>query len=195
MRGGRSTPSPKPASLPVLRSPGGTIGPAYDALTEMQAKFVDGLVIGMSNTQAARAAGYSAGDPAVVKAIAHKLAHNPKVLAAIREAADLALRSKGLAAINVLGEILEDPCAENKDRLRAAAEILNRSGFGPQSEHTVKVEHVEKTDQEKVASIVRMARQLGLDPRKLLGQAGVDPATITDAEFTEITPSSEGAPR
>ena len=42
--------------------------------------------------------------------------------------------------------------------------------------------HVDATDAERLQNVVRMAKELGIDPKKLLGSRGI----VIDAEFTEV---------
>lgn len=51
---------------------------------------------------------------------------------------DQLARDRGERAIDVIGEIMDDPFAENKDRLAAAREMLDR-GFGKPTQAVVAV--------------------------------------------------------
>lgn len=83
--------------------------------------------------QAALDAGYSARS---VDSQASQLLKNPKVLAYLEERESLILddlRQKfvfdALEAREVLSDIMKDPEANDRDRLTAAREFLNRAGF------------------------------------------------------------------
>lgn len=141
---------------------------------------------GQNATAAAKASGYGT-TPESQRVAAYRLTHDDKVLAAIREEADKTIRSSILLGTQALIEIAET--AHHKDRFKAAVELINRGGLLVTTQHNVNVNvNDSRTDKEVVANIERMAKQLGLDPGKLLGQAlGVQalPAPV-DAEFVVV---------
>jgi phage terminase small subunit len=160
------------------------LGPAMLALAPMPRQFVLALITtGCSQAGAAQLAGYTGG-PDTLKATGWRLAHDSRIQAAMHEEAQKLIRSTSVLAINVIKEIAESSWIEPQHRLKAAVELLNRSGLSAVTEHKVTVEHVQ-TEAEQVARIRVMATQLGLDPVKLLGNAG----HVTDAEFVEVTPA------
>lgn len=106
-------------------------GPAMRVLTAKQRAFVRAIVqYGGNQTLAARIAGY-AGNRRTLKTAGSKLARSPKVLAALREEASKVLCSHAIAAVRVIAEIAEDHNVAPRDRLWAAAELLNRGGIEP----------------------------------------------------------------
>jgi len=93
-------------------------------------------------------------------------------------------------AISELIKIAEDP-NDKKYQIKAIELILNRTGHHATTEHKVEVAHT-YSDQQSVARIVALAKQLQMDPTKLLGSAGVkvdDKGQIIDAEFEEVQES------
>jgi phage terminase small subunit len=174
-----------PVTLPTYQiDADARLGPAMAALVPRQQQFVIALVqTGCSQAKAAELAGY-AGGPDTWKAMGWRLAHDSRVQAAMHEEAQKLIRSTSVMAVKVITAIAEDGKIDPKTRLKAATELLNRSGLHAMSEQKVTVERQE-SDQEKVARAVRLARELGLDPRKLLGHAGV----VTDAEFQIVSPA------
>lgn len=155
------------------------LGPAMQRLNERQRHFVTAMIEygGTSYSRAARAAGYS---EATVLHHAHKMAHDESIQAAIKEEAVRRLNTGALMAVKTVLIIMEDPTTEKKDRLKAAEMIMNRTGMHATSEHKVAVTHKDETPSELVKRIESMARGLGLDPKKLLGNAAID------AEFEEV---------
>ena len=169
------------------------MGPAMQALTENQRAFVVAMletgardatrcatIAGFGNTEGAR---WQAG---------HRLSHNPKVLAAIREEADKRLRSGAILGASVLVEIASNPL--HKDQFKAGVELLNRSGLLVETQHRVIVEDDRRDSKEIEAAIIALAKRLGVDPVKLLGvrsEAAVK-ADAIDGEFEEVAMSSEG---
>lgn len=165
---------------------GARLGPAMRALSPMMRRFVYALLqTGCSNAKAAQLAGYSGGSK-TWKSKGWALAHDARVQAAIHEEAQKLIRSTAVMAINVITDIAKNPEAENKDRLKAAVELLNRSGLHAQSEHRVVVED-RRTEQEMLTRIHVLAKGLGLDAEQLLGNAATAlPAPAIDAEFEVV---------
>lgn len=167
----------------------GAPGPAMAALTKRQQSFVRAMleVGGRAGDYArcALAAGFT-GSPNVIRVTAHRLAHDTKVLAALKEEADKRIRSGALLGASVLLEIASDQM--HKDRFRAATELLDRSGLMVITEHKVTVDHSNSSEKEMVARIADMAAQLGIDPKRLLGG-------YVEAEFTEVGKSDLAIPR
>ena len=151
-------------------------------LTEKQRRFV--WALGESNgnhTRAAAVAGYEGELGGVAHRVAgHRLAHDPKIRAAIQEVALEGINGDAILARMVLHEVAENRTYSAGDRMKAALAILNRSGIHEKTEHKVTVEHT--TDPTAmIAEIKAFAAKLGLDEKKLLGEAGV-----IDAEFEVV---------
>src|SRR4051812_1016532 len=105
-------------------------GPSMSALTERQRKFVLAMieVPGGSHAKAARLAGYSDVKEGA-KVRGHYAAHNPAVQAAIREEAGKRLNGLSVIAASVMMDAMLDPKVPTKDKLKAAAAVLDRTGF------------------------------------------------------------------
>lgn len=141
---------------------------------------------GREFAQAAAIIGHT-GTRNSLRVMASRYCADPKVQAALVEEAVALGKSNGLAAVATVIEIMNDPSASKRERLNAAGRIMHISGMDP--EQTVNVNHsgmvqVSVTNKDKIDQIVRMAQDAGVDPRKLLGRAGI----IVDAEFKEIPP-------
>lgn len=139
------------------------------ALNEKQRGFVLAMVEnpGISFAAAARQAGYSDVKEGA-KVRGHHCAHNPAVQAAIREEALKRLQSASLIAAGVVIEILQDKRTQRKDRLKAAAMLLDRTGFAAQQNINI---HKTVTDQSGAAIVERiraLAVKHNLDPSTLL---------------------------
>ena len=150
-------------------------GPAMKRLNERQRAFVTYMLDfgGRNNTRAALAAGYG-GTSDSVRVHAHRLAHDPNIQAAIKEEGEKRLNSSSIMAVNILLDIADDPGTENKDKLKAVEMILNRTGLHAKTEHKVAVTHTDETSAEMIKRIEVMASGLGIDPKKLLGNAVVE---------------------
>lgn len=164
------------------------MGPAMLALTPKQRAFVRSMLeTGKnSNTFHARAAGYI-GDDSTIRVTAWRVAHDPKVLAAVREEGIKRMQSTAIIATCRLVELMEDP--DKKVALKAIDMVLNRVGMHERTEHKLTVEHTHD-ESAMIARISNLAKGLGLDPVKLLGSAGVK-ADIIDGEFEEVPPVEE----
>lgn len=171
------------ASLPAIAARAGERpGPALEALPPMQQAFVLALVtLGCTQSKAAEIAGYQGG-PNTFKSKGWALAHDPRVQAAILEQSQKLIRAHAPMALNVVVDLARSANIDPRVRLKAALELLNRSGLHAQTEHKLTVEH-HKSDREQMERVVMLAKQLGMDPMKLLGSA----ANAVDAEFTVVT--------
>jgi phage terminase small subunit len=166
-----------------------TLGPAMLALpNDRQRAFVVALVqLGCDATHAAAVAGY-----ALEKSNGHawRLAHDPKIQAALLEECKKVIRSDAPMALTVLRTVAKDPTAPHRDRLRAATEILNRSGLNAVSETNITVTHKSEAEQDR--EILALASELGLDDKaksKLLGRP-----VVTEAQFEIIDEPTDIAP-
>lgn len=145
-------------------------GPAMKLLTDRMKMFVIATFASDSRgsaTAAARLAGYK-DNPNALKVTAHRLAHDSRIQAAILEEASRRMQFGTAMATTVLHEILLDTGAAHKDRLKAAAMILDRGGLHAMTEHKVSVEHTMGRD-EKLLKLADLALSHGLDPKTLLG--------------------------
>ena len=166
-----------------------TYGPKMAALTEFQRQFVDAMLDtgGINFTECARRAGSKATTPDSLRQIGAALAHHPGVLEGIREEAVKRLHSSAIMSVSILLEIAANTNHKPELRLKAATEIMNRTGMISVIGHQVTVDMPADT-KAKLAKIAMLADKLGLDQdakNKLLGQAG----HVVDAEFTEVTPA------
>jgi len=181
----REPPMPIVKYEPVPDDP--DLGKAMAELSPRQRAFVFAYVADGkgSATAAARASGYGETDGAQ-RVQAHRLIHNPKILAAIKELADGRLRSYTYRAANALIEIADD--VTHKDRFRAADTLLNRAGLLVATVSTV--EHIHKTEKRSdiLDRINEIAKRNGVDPTALL-HAATAPQLTGPAE---VVMSSEG---
>jgi phage terminase small subunit len=169
-----------PVEAPAIED----LGPAMQALSEMQRKFVVAFVRtgGRNAALAARAAGYSDRGQAA-KVSGHKLAHNPKVIAALREYGERQLDGSVYVAITGLVDVASDP--KHRDRFKACADILDRTGFARMTRHEVVSVNDERSTAELMAIVAQYASQTGRDPKALLG-----PPDMIEGEF-ESPPGGE----
>jgi len=171
-----------------LDVPVSSLGPAMQALTAMQRRAVVAFLEtgGREYKRAYQLAGYTGNDN-TLRVGAHMLFHNPKVLLAIKEEADRRLKAGAVLGASVMVEIASNPL--HKDQFKAASRLLDQAGLGIISESKITHEHT--TDKDVIARIERLAKQLGMDPQKLLGSNATAPAAekpeAIDAEFTEVS--------
>jgi hypothetical protein len=177
--------------VPAVAIPDEGLGPCMLALSPPMRAFVHFKAhLGFSNAKAARAAGYSRDKPDNAKVSGYALAHRGDVIVAIIEETRRVMSSEGPRSVRTLVEIRDDKKAENRDRLKAAVELLNRGGLNAVSEHHVTVEHL--TDTQKDQRILALCRELGIadtEARKML----LAPEII-DAEYSEVPPGGPATP-
>lgn len=175
----------------------GKMGPAMIALpTDNQRAFVQHWVQsgGRSAAECARIAGYSDPGTNAINVIAHRLAHDEKIQAAILEESRKMLQGLAPMAVGVITNVLGNP--SHKDNLKAAGMVLDRVGMHAKLETLNTTRNIEdRTTQ--IREAVELCRELGMDPRKLLGKFGVqldaefkelpapEPDNVIDAEFTD----------
>lgn len=164
------------------------LGQFMRALNERQQKFVVALAeYGDDNhKRAALIAGYT--DNQSLATQAWRLASDPKIQAAIQEVCLGRLHGGKLLAVSTLVTLTKSN--DEKIALKAAIAIMDRTGLHAVSEHNVKTQDVSKTDDAMIDRIVALANKLGLDPKKLLGSAGVQ-GDVIDGEFVEVKPEPE----
>lgn len=161
-----------------------SIGPAMRALTVKQRAFVRIFVAqGGRNAGRAYAEAYpDSKSEGAQRVMAHNLMHSEHILAAVREEADKRMRTGALLGASVLMEIADNPM--HKDQMKAAVELINRSGLIVATQHHVVVED-KRTEREIRETIMRLAEKNKIDVDGILGK---DDAV--DVEFEEV--SSEG---
>ena len=154
---------------PIDLLPEEGLGPAMRALDDRRRRFVMAAITypTAKDWQIAKAAGYSDRSYGGLRVAAHRLFHDEKVLAAIREEAARKLRSSAFLGAAVLAEIARTK--GHPDQLKAATALLNRIGFHEKTEQVVNVNHRDMTGEAMVARIEKLAAALGLDSGALLG--------------------------
>lgn len=137
------------------------------------------------NTAAAAAAGYASENNEALRVTAHRLAHNPKVQAAILETCrkEAVLAGAAVALPVTIGIALNEKLAA-KDRLRACEMIFNRGGMPAMSEQKITVEHKADASQLK-AFAAQLAQELGVSREKLLGWEGMEAKVVDAVEVTD----------
>lgn len=162
--------------------PGTKMSKELRTLTPRARAFVLALVeLGGSHMdRAAQVAGYQ-GDKRSLQVTASRLAADPRVQEALVAEAKALARSSSLLAVAETVTIMTDAGSSKRDRLTAAGRIMALAGLEPEKNvnlhHTVEVT---PTTREQIDTIIKLAQDTGMDPRKLLGRAGV----VLDAEFT-----------
>lgn len=158
------------------------------ALTGRQRLFVQNMVeTGGNALRSALMAGAGAESPDAfrrenaARASAYRWQQDPKVLLALKEAADKTLRAGAIEASSYFRELVTNVKAKDSDRLRAANRLLELAGLGTVAQ--VQVDHrVRVSREDGIAQVMELAPKLGLDPKQLLSNIGI---TI-DAEFEDV---------
>lgn len=165
------------------------LGPAMASLNGRQREFVRAWVAlgyqGIKDAgEAARKAGYVDSGTGAIRVIGHRLAHDPRVQAAILEVSKKeAVLGAASVGLPVVIEIALNKKLKPDTRLRAAGMLLNRGGMPEMTEQKITVEH--KADSSQLAEFARqLADELQIDRKKLLGWEGMA-AKVVEAEVVE----------
>lgn len=148
------------------------LGPAMQALTDLQRKFVRAVIRLRQNgikyvSAAARAAGYS-DHKGACKVRGHNLIHDARIQAALLEESRKQVNATAsVVATPVVIEIALNANNSARDRLHACEMLFNRGGMPAMTEHKVTVEHKQPRQMLELAE--RLAKEIGIDPVKLLG--------------------------
>jgi hypothetical protein len=133
-----------------------------EALSEMRRLFVIAKVeLGCDNTAAAAAAGYA--DP---KQRGYECALRNDVKEAIRALTIRMGTVYGPQMLKVTAGIALDPKVKPSDRLKAAADLMDRFGYRPVSESRLDVYKHNLSDAEMDRQILTLAAQAGLSPEE-----------------------------
>ena len=138
------------------------MGPAMEALTPMQRAFVEALfVLGTGKyTAAARMAGHT-GTEGSLRVWAHRAAHNPKVVAAIREESDRRCVTLLPVAHKALENIVRD--GESKDHFAAVKHVQALAGVSPTQKTEVVVKHDTESLRAEIAAAIDHLRAVAGD--------------------------------
>lgn len=140
-----------------------------------------------NNAAAARRAGYAdpGGTNASVRVAGHRLAHDGRVIAALHEEAGKRLETAAHIAAGVVVTVMTDKDATNKEKLKAAGMLLDRTGFGAAQTINVNKTVTRKIDVSTAAAKIAEFRQrFPAQFAKLLGEP--EPAPVLEGEFSEV---------
>jgi hypothetical protein len=130
-----------------------------------------------ANVKAAKVAGFGSptSTPQSMATIASRLAHDERVLAAIREEDEKRIRSSAPRAISALSALVENP--RHKDHARGIAMVLDRV-HPAETISTLKVEHDATPEFKETAQVLARIAELAAKfsvrlpaPRVIEGQA------------------------
>lgn len=176
------TASTELATIPVSK-----MGPAMRRCTPLQQAFVMALNTGAPDATAAAAqAGYATASHGSLKWTAHWLMHNEKVRAAMWEECQRTINFMVPGVLTALHKIAMD--VMHKDQAKAIGMIMSRGGM-PEVTRTEVTATL--TVDEEAREVVAMAKELGIDPAKIVGRRKLE---AIDAEFEEVDPRLEGIP-
>jgi hypothetical protein len=188
------TPSPAPIG-------GGELGPAMQALTEKQRKFVLSLYELPAGrgalTRAARRAGYG-GKPNSLRQIAHALWNNEKVRRAFQEVGYRYIGTTAVAAIQAARELIFQP--EHPDHLKACRMFIDRGWpLETLSKQQIDVTHTQRVELDP-RQMLRLAEELNVPLEKLMGASRPPEemkklfgADWREPKLIDVTPTERGA--
>ena len=149
--------------------------------TDMQRRFIYAFLEEGGDPRrimaAAETAGYSAANKNTLMSAASRLLHDPKIVAAIKEEADMRVRAGAILGASVLVKIAGDD--QDKNQLKAAIELLNRADLIVASRQEIVVDDRRVGRAELLERARMLAERAGIDPVKLL-------APFIEGEFKEI---------
>lgn len=173
---------------PIVIPEGCRMGPAMRRLSnDNMRRFVIAMLESptVDYKGCAARAGYTGMDDSL-SSTGSRLAHDERVLAAIQEEAKARMGSGAIYAVTALIDILRTGAFPDGQKVPSAIRwqsvlaLLNRVGLHAMMEmkqtHTIEID-----ESDLVKKITALSGQLGIDPKKLLGTAG-----IIDAEYTEV---------
>jgi phage terminase small subunit len=162
-------------------------GPAMQALSPMMRAFVLALLDQRgrrNNTAAARRAGYAGGSPVALRVTGHRLAHDARVIAALHEEAGKRMETAAHIAAGAVIAVMTKKDAKDKDVLKAAGMILDRTGYGAAQTINVNKTVTRKMDMSAAAAKIAEFRQKF--PEHFARIVGGDAPAVIDGEFTEV---------
>lgn len=173
---------------PIIPDPEtSSLGPAMLALNEAQRRFAIAAVMYplAKDWQIAKAAGYSDRSNGGLRVCAHRLFHDERVLAAIRECADKEIRGSAMLGIATMKKIVRNDL--HKDQFKAAQTLVGLAGFTIDQNINVKQTIRDESGSAIMGEIKRLADKLGVPVARLLERKTAEPVPVVDAEFTEVT--------
>ena len=102
-------------------------------LNHRQRKFAKLSAEGLPPVAAARAAGYVTSTPGSLAVQAHRLAHNPEVIAAAHQEREKIISQTAHRALACLASIIDNEAAQPAARVAASKWVLEASGHGIES--------------------------------------------------------------
>jgi phage terminase small subunit len=139
------------------------------ALNDAQRRFALAAVMYplAKDFQIAKAAGYSDRSHGALRVAAHRLFHDERVLAAIRECADKEVRSGAMLGIATIKKIVRNDT--HRDQFKAASWLAGLSGFSVAQNINVNQTVRDESGKAIMERIERAAAVLGVDTAALLG--------------------------
>jgi hypothetical protein len=135
-----------------------------------------------AQVKAAKLAGWGCVDstPQSMSVIASRLAHDERVLEAIREEDEKRIRASAPRAIRALSHLIETP--NHKDHARGIGMVLERV-HPAETTHFVKVQHDATPNFKDTAQVMARIAELTAKYRLPLPAT---PASVIDGEFSEV---------
>lgn len=161
-----------------------SLGPAMRALNASQRRFAIAAAQYplAKDWQIAKAAGYSDKSHGALRVAAHRLFHDEKVLAAIKECADKDIRGTAIMGVAIAKKIAR--MDGHRDQLKAALALIGLAGFTVDQNININQNVTDNSGKALMERIRALAQKHGLDENRLLGVRAPD--KVVDAEFSEV---------
>jgi hypothetical protein len=169
--------------------------PRLASLKPRERKFVWEYLRNRGNASAAaKEAGYAenAKHPHYIRVQGHRMLHRKKIAEAIDEVAKRHFGNLLVPAVSAAEAIISNP--KHPQHAAVVLSMLSRLGLTERTEHTMTVEHKDLGRAEMLARIGQLARELELDPARLLGVNAVPMRVINDEKNTGAVDSTSASP-
>jgi len=134
--------------------------------------------------QIAKAAGYADRNHGSLRVTAHRLFHDEKVLAAIRECADKEVRSGAMLGIATIKKIVRNDA--HRDQFKAAAWLAGLNGFAVAQNININQRVTDESGKAILEQIKALAEKLGVPLTALLEHKPAVPHETIEGEFSEV---------
>lgn len=131
--------------------------------------------------QIAKAAGYADKSYGSLRVTAHRLFHDERVLAAIKECADKDIRGTAIMGVAIAKKIAR--MDGHRDQLKAALALIGLAGFTVDQNINIKQTVTDESGKAILDRIKTLADRAGMDVGQLLGKPA---APVVDGEFSEV---------
>jgi hypothetical protein len=148
-------------------------------LNARQKAFAEARARGYSLSKATRLAGYNPSSSASAKAMGYALARDAQIARLVAHLAKTYLAAATGVAARALVDVVEDPDTKPADKIKAAAQVLNRGGVPASQEYDVNVSGAVEHRASPTMNELRIRAGLAPLPEP-------PPGEVVDADFEPV---------